>query len=66
MIAIPQSPKMTVEAYLAWEPCQDMRHEFVNGEVFAMTGGTLPHNDIAINRLTALRPAIRTQGCRNQ
>ena len=64
MIAIPQSPKMTVEAYLAWEPCQDMRHEFVNGEVFAMTGGTLPHNDIAINLLTALRPAIRAQGCR--
>ena len=55
---------MTVEAYLEWEPCQELRYEFVSGEVFSMTGGTLPHNDIAINLLTALRPHIRAQGCR--
>lgn len=64
MIAIPQSPKMSVEAYLAWEPSQELRYEFVNGEVLAMTGGSLPHNDIAINLLIALRPHLRTHGCR--
>lgn len=64
MIGIPHSPKMTVEAYLDWEPNQELRYEFVNGEVFAMTGGSLPHNDIAINLLTALRPPIRNQSCR--
>ncbi|MBD1867172.1 Uma2 family endonuclease [Cyanobacteria bacterium FACHB-471] len=64
MIVTPQPQKMTVEAYLDWEPCQELRYEFVNGAVFAMTGGTLPHNDIAINLLTALRPHIRAQGCR--
>lgn len=64
MIATPQLPQMTVEAYLEWEPQQELRHEFVSGEVFAMTGGTLPHNDIAINLLTALRPHVRAQGCR--
>jgi Uma2 family endonuclease len=64
MIATPQPLTMTVEAYLDWEPCQEVRHEFVNSKVFAMTGGTLPHNDIAINLLTALRPHIRAQGCR--
>lgn len=64
MIATPQSQKMTVEAYLEWEPRQELRYEFVSGKVFAMTGGTLPHNDIAINLLTALHPHIRTQGCR--
>jgi Uma2 family endonuclease len=64
MVATLQPQKMTVEAYLAWEPRQEIRHEFVNGEVFAMTGGTLAHNDIAINLLTALRPSIQTQGCR--
>ena len=63
MIASPQPQTMTVAAYLAWESCQDRRYEFVNGEVFAMTSGTLAHNDIAINLLTALRPSIRTQGC---
>ena len=64
MLANPQSPKMTVEAYLDWEPRQELRYEFVDGAIFAMTGGTLPHNDIAINLLTALRPHLRAQGCR--
>ena len=64
MIAISQPFRMTVEAYLEWEPLQELRYEFVDGEVLAMTGGTLPHNDIAINLLTALRPQVRQNGCR--
>ncbi|HEY9879661.1 MAG TPA: Uma2 family endonuclease [Leptolyngbyaceae cyanobacterium] len=64
MIASPQPQRMSVETYLEWEPRQELRYEYANGEVFAMTGGTLPHNDIAINLLTALRPHIRAQGCR--
>jgi Uma2 family endonuclease len=64
MIAISSSQKMTIEAYLAWEPCQELRYEFVDGEVFAMTGGTIAHNDIAINLLTALRPHLQKQHCR--
>jgi Uma2 family endonuclease len=64
MVATPQPQTMTVEAYLEWEPRQEIRHEFVDSKVFAMTGRTLPHNDIAINLLTALRPHIRAQGCR--
>ncbi len=64
MIAIPRPRKMTVEAYLAWEPLQELRYEFVDGDVLAMSGGTLAHNDIAINLLAALRPHLRKQGCR--
>jgi Uma2 family endonuclease len=65
MIATPQEqPKMTVEEYLEWEAKQDCRYEYVNGEVFAMTGGTIPHNDIALNLYTALRPHLRSRGCR--
>ena len=64
MIAIPRPQKMTVEDYLVWEPQQEFRYEFVNGHVFAMAGGTLAHNDIAVNLLTALRPHLRKQGCR--
>jgi Uma2 family endonuclease len=65
MIAIFQQPqKMTIEEYLEWEPQQDVRYEYVNGEVFAMTGGTIPHNDIALNLYTALRPHVRSRGCR--
>jgi Uma2 family endonuclease len=65
MIAIPQQPqKMTIEEYLEWEPNQDIRYEYFNGEVFAMTGGTIPHNDLALNLYTALRPHLRSRGCR--
>ncbi|KZL50900.1 MULTISPECIES: Uma2 family endonuclease [Cyanophyceae] len=65
MIAIPQQPpKMTVQEYLEWEPQQDIRYEYVNGKIFAMTGGTIPHNDIALNLYTALRPHLRSKGCR--
>ena len=64
MIAIPQPHPMTVAAYLDWEPHQELRYEFVNGDVVAMTGGSLPHNDIAVNLLAALRPAVRVQDCR--
>jgi Uma2 family endonuclease len=65
MIAIPQQPpKMTFEEYLVWELDQDIRYEYINGEVFAMTGGTIPHNDLALNLYTALRPHLRPRGCR--
>jgi Uma2 family endonuclease len=64
MIATPQPASMSVEAYLDWEPQQETRYEYVHGEILAMTGGTIPHNDIAINLLTLLLPQIRTQGCR--
>jgi Uma2 family endonuclease len=65
MIAIPQpSPKMTLQEYLEWEPQQDIRYEYVNGKIFAMTGGTIPHNDITLNLYIALRPHLRRKGCR--
>ncbi len=65
MVAITQQPqKMTIEEYLEWEPQQDVRYEYVNGEVFAMTGGTIPHNDVALNVYAALRPHLRSRGCR--
>lgn len=65
MIAIPQQPqKMSIEEYLEWEPYQDVRYEYINGEVLAMTGGTIPHNDIALNLYRNLYPHLRSRGCR--
>ncbi len=64
MIATPQPQKMSIDQYLAWEPLQDCRYEYVNGEIFAMTGGTIAHNDIALNFYRALYPHLRTRGCR--
>ena len=65
MFATPHKPQnMTVEKYLEWEPTQELRYEYDNGEVLAMTGGTIPHNDIALNFYTVLRPHLRSRGCR--
>ena len=65
MIANPQDyQKMTAEEYLEWESQQELRHEYVDGEILAMTGGTIPHNEIALNFYTALRLHLRQRGCR--
>jgi Uma2 family endonuclease len=59
-----RSPNLTVEEYLAWEIQQDVRHEYLEGELVAMTGGTIPHNDIALNLYRALYPHVRSNRCR--
>lgn len=70
MIAIPDRSYMTPDEYLEWEEKQELRYEYVDGvvyakgEVYGMTGGTLAHNDIALNLYSALRSPIRTKGCR--
>jgi Uma2 family endonuclease len=64
MIAHSKHPKITVEDYLEWESHQEVRHEYVDGEVFAMTGGTIPHNLVSLNLYTLLRPHLRQGGCR--
>lgn len=64
MIAEPQYPrKMTAAEYLEWEATQELRHEYIDGEIVLMTGGSIPHNTIALNFYTALRPHLRQRGC---
>jgi len=64
MLATPQPPRMSIAEYLEWEPLQELRYEYVNGIVVAMTGGTIPHNDIALNLYRTLYPHVRAKGCR--
>jgi Uma2 family endonuclease len=64
MIASPDKYYLTPSAYLDWEPQQEMRYEYAEGEAYAMTGGTIPHNAIAINLIAALRNHVRGSSCR--
>jgi Uma2 family endonuclease len=65
MIANPQAiSPMAAEEYLVWEASQELRYEYIDGQVIAMTGGSIPHNDIALNFYTLLRPHLRAKGCR--
>jgi len=42
-------PKITLEAYLAWEEDQPEKHEFHRGEVFAMVGARRIHGRVVSN-----------------
>ncbi len=64
MIALPEKAYFSPEEYLEWEAHQEIKHEYINGEVFAMTGGTLSHNAIAVNLTTALKNSLRRGPCR--
>jgi Uma2 family endonuclease len=52
------------DEYLRLESRSPVRHEYVNGELFAVTGGTLRHNAIALNIAAALRSHLRSTPCR--
>ena len=48
MIAAQESfPKLTPEEYFAWEEQQLEKHEYFEGEIFAMSGGSKNHSLIA-------------------
>ncbi|MGD1903480.1 MAG: Uma2 family endonuclease [Geitlerinemataceae cyanobacterium] len=55
---------ITPEDYLAAEEISPIRHEYRDGEVFAMTGGTLNHNAIILNVALSLKLQLRGSGCR--
>ncbi|PZO16335.1 MAG: hypothetical protein DCF25_12600 [Leptolyngbya foveolarum] len=46
-------PKLTSEEYFAWEEKQLEKHEYIDGQVYAMSGGSVNHGRLAI-RLTAM------------
>jgi Putative restriction endonuclease len=50
---------MNAAALLAWDEGQAMRHEFVRGEVFVMTGGAHRNHTVAPNLVVALRQHLR-------
>ena len=65
MIASPSlSPKkMTPEEYLAWEATQELRYEYIDGEIIAMTGGTITHTRIYLNLYRALFGHLEKRRC---
>jgi Uma2 family endonuclease len=64
MIANPDRNVMSPQDYLTWEEQQTTKYEYLHGEAYAMTGGTLNHNAIAVNLTTALRTYLRGKGCK--
>ncbi len=49
MIAVSKSSPLTPEEYLQWETQQDIKHEYIDGEIYAMAGASDAHVTIALN-----------------
>jgi Uma2 family endonuclease len=65
MIALKENlPKLTPEEYFRWEEQQLERHEYIDGEIYAMSGGTINHGDIALNFGAILKAHMRGRGCK--
>lgn len=62
MIAAPQF--LSPDEYLALEAQSDIRHEYLDGQAYAMAGGTDAHTTIALNLASELRSHLRGTGCR--
>ncbi len=57
-------PLLSPEEYLVWEEQAEVRHEYIDGEVFAMAGSSDDHATIVLNCSIVLTPFVRAAGCR--
>jgi Uma2 family endonuclease len=65
MVAQPstiQMPIFTVAEYFALEGASDTKHEYVDGHIYAMSGGTLDHDGVANNVRADLTVHLRHTG----
>ncbi len=63
-MATQTKPRMTSEEYLRIERAAESKHEFLNGEMFAMSGASLAHVTIVANIVAALHGQLRATPCR--
>jgi Uma2 family endonuclease len=62
MSASPQ-PRMTPEQYLEFERAAEFRHEYYDGVVYAMSGGSTNHAILMASVTAALYSALRKRPC---
>lgn len=62
MSAVPLR-KATYEEYLALERDSETKHEYVNGEIYAMAGGTPEHGRLATKLAQLVRNALAKRPC---
>jgi len=55
--------KISIEDYLETENASSEKHEYYQGEVFAMAGAKVPHNKICTNLLIALGQRLKGKKC---
>lgn len=65
MTISPESlPQMSPNDYLKYESSQDIRHELVDGYLYAMTGASDRLEEITLNLVASLHAHLRGSACR--
>ena len=54
---------LTPQQYFEWEAKQELRYEYFDGDIFAMTEGSLPHGRIGLNISSLLKSQVQGKGC---
>jgi Uma2 family endonuclease len=63
-MALPKRERYyTPEEYLAFERSADTKHEYLDGRIYAMAGGSPPHNQICFNTVVAIGVQLRGTEC---
>lgn len=57
-------PQFTAADFLAWDRDQMEKHEYLDGEVFAMAGASETHVALTLNTAFALKTHLRGSNCR--
>jgi Uma2 family endonuclease len=64
MIAAKENlPRFTPEEYFAWEEKQLEKHEYLDGEVYAMSGGSKNHSLISVRFITLFANHLEDRNC---
>lgn len=63
MVREPVRRYWTLEEYLEYEEEEGIRHEYIDGEIYAMSGGTDKHSAIIANALIEIGQQLRGTDC---
>lgn len=63
MVSVAPQIRMTEAEYLAFERAAEEKHEYIDGEIFAMSGATREHGVISLGMGAELRSALRKRRC---
>src|SRR5688572_23129212 len=63
MVAHPSRPSWTVEQYFEMERTSPVRHEYIDGAVYALAGGTRAHGRLTANLAGLLYVALGDGPC---
>lgn len=61
--AVQHAPLVSPDEYLAGEIDSLCKHEYLNGVVYSMAGGTMRHSAIAVRLMGILYPRLRGRRC---